>query len=140
MIWPTLLLAAAGLAAAPALAGGGPLERFAGGSRVLVVIAPQPSDPRLEEQRCLFAAARAGNVERDLVLVEGSGRGERAEALRSRFGIAPDAFRAILVGKDGRAKIVSSSPLRPERLFAEIDQMPMRRDEMRRRTSRRGDR
>jgi hypothetical protein len=37
------------------------------------------------------------------------------------------------VGKDGGEKLSSSKPLAAEKLFATIDAMPMRRDEMQRR-------
>jgi hypothetical protein len=54
--------------------------------------------------------------------------------LRSRFGATRAAFRVVLVGKDGGTKLAQSSPILPDALFGAIDAMPMRRDEMRRRT------
>ncbi|WP_375461381.1 DUF4174 domain-containing protein [uncultured Enterovirga sp.] len=124
------LLAASAALTSPAAADG--LDLLAWSSRALVVVAPSASDPRLAEQTRLYAAAARGARERDLVLVEGVGRDAAAEGLRRRFGVAPDAFVAILVGKDGGAKLRSAAPIPAERLFAEIDQMPMRQDEMRR--------
>ena len=56
-----------------------------------------------------------------------------ASALRARFGVANACFRAVLVGKDGGAKLSQSTPLYAARLFATIDAMTMRRDEMRNR-------
>lgn len=124
-----LLAASAALTASAAADG---LDRLLWRSRALVVVAPAVDDPRLAEQRRLYAAAARGARERDLVLVEGVGREAGAETLRRRFGVAPDAFAAILVGKDGGAKLQAAAPIPAERLFGEIDGMPMRRDEMRR--------
>jgi hypothetical protein len=39
----------------------------------------------------------------------------------------------VRIGKDGGDKLTSASPLDAARLFATIDAMPMRREEMRRR-------
>ena len=107
-----------------------PLAAYRWTSRVLVIVAPTSADPRLGQQRQLVRSAHAAFAERNLVWVEGVGLTEIADALRRRFGIEPDDFRAILVGKDGVAKLSSATPLTPDRLFAEIDAMPMRRDEI----------
>ena len=53
--------------------------------------------------------------------------------LRERLGLPADSFRAVLIGKDGGAKITAAAPIAPQRLFATIDAMPMRRTEMRER-------
>jgi hypothetical protein len=59
------------------------------------------------------------------------------DALRDRFGRnrkgAVDGFAALLVGKDGGVKRTSYEPLDTDDLFDQIDQMPMRRREMRER-------
>ena len=46
---------------------------------------------------------------------------------------APGRFAAVLVGKDGTVKHRSGEPVEPEYLYALIDQMFMRRREMRER-------
>ena len=102
---------------------------YAGRSRVLLVLAPR-DDARLAEQARLLAADPAGVTERNLVLVapdasEGNG-------LRRRYGVAPDAFAVLLIGKDGGVKLRSARPLALRGLFEAIDAMPMRRAEMRR--------
>ena len=99
-------------------------------ARLLVLFAPSAADPRLGAQRALVAEARAGLTERDLVVLEALG--VEGAALRRRFGLPADAFRAVLVGKDGEAKIVAAEPIPSRSLFSTIDAMPMRRDEMRR--------
>ena len=118
--------------AGQAAAGQDPLARYRQVARVLVLSAPDAGDRRLAEQRAALDAARAGLHERDLVVVEAVGAGRDAEAIRRQLGLPPDAFRAVLVGKDGGAKITAPEPIPPQRLFSTIDAMPMRRDEMRR--------
>jgi len=50
---------------------------------------------------------------------------------RERFRVGGSDFQVILVGKDGGVKYRSNEPVAPEVFFQEIDQMPMRRREMR---------
>ncbi|KQT47744.1 hypothetical protein ASG52_10770 [Methylobacterium sp. Leaf456] len=115
-----------------AMAAGDPLERYVWKARVLVVSAPDAGDARLAAQRQALASARTGLSERDLVTVEAVGGDAEAVAIRKPLGLPADAFRAVLVGKDGGAKLTSPEPIPPQRLFSTIDAMPMRKDEMRR--------
>ena len=78
----------------------------------------------------MFQSMRPGARERDLVLVEALDGTPDGAALRARFG--GHGFRAVLVGKDGGAKLDADHPLGPDDLFPLIDAMPMRRDETRR--------
>ncbi len=107
-----------------------PLQRYRGQARVLVAIAETAQDPRLVQQRHLFAAMGHGAAERDLVLLQGVGDAPQAVALRRLFNIE-SGFRAVLVGKDGTEKLNTATPVGPDRLFPLIDSMPMRQDEMR---------
>lgn len=131
MVWRAALTAAALMAGGPAGAGDGdPLAGYRWKSRVLVLAAPDSGDARLAAQRQALASVRAGSTERDLVTVEAVGPGAEARALRRRLGLPDDAFRAVLVGKDGGAKLTEAEPIPPQRLFSTIDAMPMRRDEV----------
>jgi len=116
-----------------------PLQRYIGTSRVLLVFAPGSDDAFLVEQRLVLASMAQGLSQRDLVVVEVVGSvvtgpampaGVSADALRRRFGVAASAFRAVLVGKDGGAKLSEAAPIGADRLFAVVDAMPMRRQEM----------
>ncbi len=127
----TALAASAVLGTMPARAAD-PLADYLWKQRVLLVSAAAADDPRLAAQRKIFATIRDGAKERDLTLVEAVGGGTRAVALRNKFGIVVDAFRVLLVGKDGGEKLRSDTPLGPDQLFPLIDAMPMRRNEMRR--------
>ncbi|SDG37655.1 protein of unknown function [Limimonas halophila] len=134
-----LAVAAMMLAALPAQAG---MERFTWANRPLVVLAPDADHPALGEQRAIAEAHAAGFRERDMVVVTLAGDGpvrvdgEPARdvdpaALRARFGVAHDAFRALLVGKDGTVKLSRGESIAADTLFRTIDAMPMRQREMR---------
>ncbi len=129
----TLGIAFALAGGAKGIAAPDPLAAHRGTSRILVVAAPDERDPALVAQREALAAARPALRERDLVVVEAVGTGTEAAALRRRLGLPERGFRAVLVGKDGGPKLTATEPVAPERLFATIDAMPMRRDEMRER-------
>lgn len=105
------------------------LQRFRGQSRVLLVFAPRDDDAALIRQRAIVGQARAAMDERDLVVIEVVGPGEEGAELRRRYNAAADQFRAVLIGKDGGAKLASADPLTARRLKDVIDAMPMRRNE-----------
>ena len=109
-----------------------PLDAYRWRARVLVLSAPEAGDVRLKAQRAALASARRGAAERDLVVLEAVGDGAEAAALRRRLALPAADFRAVLVGKDGGAKLTADAPIPPQTLFSTIDAMPMRRDEMRR--------
>ncbi|MBH8551856.1 DUF4174 domain-containing protein [Nostocaceae cyanobacterium CENA357] len=111
-------------------------------NRLLLVFAPSETSDFYQRQMQLFEEQKAGFPERDLVVVEmfteGAGRaGEKTldEAdvaqMQKQFNIAPQEFRTILIGKDGKSKRSDSYPVKPEVIFQEIDAMPMRQQEIR---------
>lgn len=112
-------------------------------ARPLYVFAGSEQDPRLQKQRAIVAGAEADLGERDVVVIfvvgarvtrpAGAAAGNSADDLRRSFSVPANAFRAILVGKDGGVKLSSPTPLTSSSLRSLIDAMPMRRDEMRRR-------
>ncbi|MCJ2083228.1 DUF4174 domain-containing protein [Methylobacterium sp. J-090] len=127
-----LLLLGVVLASSPASAAEDPLALHRWKARIVVISAPGPDDPLLARQRALLAAVPEGVRERDLVVLEAVGASAGARSLRARLGLPDGAFRVVLIGKDGGAKRNAATPLPAETLFATIDAMPMRRDEMRR--------
>ncbi|NIJ24948.1 DUF4174 domain-containing protein [Sphingomonas japonica] len=103
--------------------------------RVLIVFAGAASDRRLSEQRDALRAERSEIGDRDLTVVEVvadsvSGIRDYAPRLRAQFGVGRADFAAILIGKDGAAKLRSPRPVSTATLFATIDAMPMRRREI----------
>ncbi|MBM6595986.1 DUF4174 domain-containing protein [Microvirga pudoricolor] len=115
--------------------GGDPLSSYLWQKRILLVFAPGASDPQLREQRRIVAAADGAARDRDLVVIEVTGTGPGDVDLRRRFAPGAGGFRAVLIGKDGGAKLSSDTPLAAERWIETIDAMPMRRQEQRRQGS-----
>jgi hypothetical protein len=107
------------------------LDAYRERARVLVLSAPDAGDAQLKAQRAALDPVRGGVAERDLVVLEAVGSSAEARALRARLGLPSDRFRAVLVGKDGGAKLTAEAPIPPQTLFSTIDAMPMRRAEMR---------
>ena len=110
--------------------------------RLFLVFAPSPVDDRYVGQRRLLEGARGGFAERDLLrgdLFEretgtfdgGPVSPQHAAWAWERYGVEPGRFAAVLVGKDGTVKHRSDEPVEPVDLYAPIDEMPMRRREMR---------
>ena len=83
--------------------------------RVLIIDTPSMQAAPYRQQISAFDAAAAGLEERDLEVITQTS--------------AP-AFRVRLVGKDGGVKLDRSTPMTTDALFAVIDAMPMRQDEL----------
>ena len=113
-----------------------PLMRYIDHSRVIVVAAPGPSDEALRRQDTILRQAQPSLRQRDLVVVRALGSGGEADALRRAVRLEAGRFGVALVGKDGGVKLRSTRPITAEALFAIIDAMPMRRQEMRRKPDR----
>jgi hypothetical protein len=109
-----------------------PLDEFHWNSRVLVVVAPA-WDSDAEAQRRIFVSSGNGMSERQIVLAEACDDSERSRQARSRFSADGRHFQVFLVGKDGNTAVSSNKPLSADDLFAGVDAMPMRQDEMGRR-------
>ena len=119
--------------------------------RVLLVFAASDQDPRLEQQRTLFAREDAAFQERDLLLLElvGTEQGairrfgqqettqsmsaDAVEQMRDRFTVPLDTFAVVLIGKDGTEKVRFEAPAKPQAVYERIDAMPMRQREMKER-------
>ena len=111
-------------------------------NRLVFIFALNNANGLYRKQAALWSGKRAGLNERDIlrcnVFERGAGKiGDAplaigdANALRKQFKIRRGAFRLILVGKDGHTAFSTGKPVPAARLFALIDAMPMRRQEMR---------
>ena len=121
---------------------------FDGSSRIVVITARSGDAPALAEQRDELLKHASALTERDMVAfvilpgheieavhgpaptrsdVDAFVRRNPSSGLRdaSRFAVA-------LIGKDGGVKFRAERPVRAQELFALIDAMPMRRQEMKR--------
>ncbi|AWM34593.1 DUF4174 domain-containing protein [Hymenobacter nivis] len=107
-----------------------------GEHRFLLVGAPSTEHPDFKRQKALLAAAADQLQARDFqvldVFYDQLSPADRQ--LVQRLGLHPPAFGVVLVGKDGGAKRSSAKPLLPDDLFGTVDKMPMRQQEMRRRS------
>ncbi len=116
------------------------LARLRDQYRPLLIFAPGPNDPQLEIQMRTLQEHAAAVQDRNLAVIalpyqtpppsQLELSPADAEAARRRFGIEPDEFAVILLGKDGGQKLRSDKPVSMDRLAETIDAMPMRQDEM----------
>ena len=119
------------------------LAAYQGRKRPLVIFAPAADHPLLQRQRNDINGNRLALSDRDIVVVYvvaaavntefGSGPGMSGAALRTRFRVGEGAFRVLLIGKDGGVKLESAAPILHGDILSEIDRLPMRREEIRRR-------
>lgn len=118
------------------------LNKYKWENRVLLLFTPEANNGEYVKQKKYIAANAAGMPERDMVLIEVVGEGKvwidgkeqegvQGKQLREQFAIAPDAFTILLIGKDGTEKYRSKTAVPLEKIYALIDQMPMRQQEMR---------
>lgn len=110
------------------------LESLRDNHRALLVFAPSDQAPLYKQQVAILRAHTAEMNDRDLIAVPVLGQANEQLELRRRFHIAPSNFTVILIGKDGGEKLRRHIPISVEDLERNIDAMPMRRDEMRRKS------
>lgn len=110
------------------------LDELVWKKRVLLLFAPDTNDASFVEQKSIISKNAPGIRERDLVVMElvVGGREERSrQALLRKFKVPEQGYTLILLGKDGQEKFRSQQPVPMRQVFEIIDQMPMRRQEMR---------
>lgn len=126
------------LAPTPAIAQTSGLEIHRGKNRVLVIAVERFDQIALARQKQVLREGLAGLRDRDIVAFAMT-----RDAIAGIVGDVParpvtvpgspgakPAFEAILIGKDGGIKKRWRAPVSLEALFAVIDAMPMRRQEM----------
>ena len=136
-------LCGAALMASIAASGGEfDLKSYQNRNRLVFVFAPDKTSPLYRRQAALWNGKRAGMNERDIIRFNvferrlgktGGALPADAADLRKQFKIRRGVFRMVLVGKDGHTAFSSARPVSAARLFALIDAMPMRRQEMKER-------
>lgn len=95
--------------------------------RPVVVFGEGPDDPLFKRQIAALDAKAHALADYAIKVVPVT---QADAALRKKLGVAPRGFVVVLVGKDGGVKQTWREPVEPARLFALIDTMPMRRDEV----------
>ena len=118
------------------------LSQFQWKNRLLLLFAPNRNHPLFDVLQKSIATQQTEVADRDLVIFEilesGASRMDTsdidpqvAQSLRDKFDVRPGRFTVILVGKDGGIKLNRQDQTRLEDIFALIDAMPMRLEEMR---------
>ncbi|WP_170973362.1 DUF4174 domain-containing protein [Rhizobium sp. FKY42] len=117
------------------------LSQFRWNHRILVIFSDRSDDANYVQQMGALKGAQEAMAERDMLIISVVADAAAiidkpqlkldADGLRKRFGAEGRSFRAVLIGKDGGAKLSSSRPFTPAELFSTIDAMPMRQSEMR---------
>jgi hypothetical protein len=117
------------------------LKQYQWKSRLLFVFAPSPEDEQYQEQ--LEHLSNDNELaERDLIMFHlfksDSGFAderrlseEDVAGLQEKFSVEPKSFTVVLIGKDGAEKQRWTHAVERDDLFALIDDMPMRQQEMR---------
>ena len=112
-------------------------------SRLLLVFTPSPDDSLFNQQYCLLQEAKADLAERKLQLLLLTPQATTTELpflsapankeYYQQFQVPANAFTVILIGLDGGEKRrITNQVFQPQDLFATIDGMPMRRQEVQR--------
>lgn len=125
----------------PARAAAAELSDYLWQSRPLLVFSPTGNDPRLVETMRRIDASRCDFADRDMVLgrIVADGTStldgnvvdtEQSQRLRSEFGIGATGFSVVLIGKDGGEKLRVNDIPELSAIYAVIDGMPMRGNEM----------
>lgn len=124
-----------------------PLKRYLWENRLWVVFADTSSAPSIRKVESAIKAHKAGLAERHMVVIavyrdrvetlfkntaseDIRGGNALAQNLRRRLDVKAGQLRSFLIGKDTGVKSVSDVH-RAIELFAQIDRMPMRRQEIR---------
>jgi hypothetical protein len=112
-------------------------------NRVLLVFAPDADSTLYLRQQETLSDAEPGLNERDVVVIsvledivsmkERPAEPVSADDLRGAHDVLPHQFRVVLIGKDGGVKLRQEEPILAADLFALIDSMPMRKQEIGRR-------
>lgn len=122
------------------------LDQYRWKNGLVLIFAPYSVDASYQKQKKELAGKAHELEERDIIIFEllESGKStidnlpltdEQQSYLKKEFEIPDDDFMFFLIGKDGTAKLRSNETVSMDNLFTLIDSMPMRREEMRRKSS-----
>ena len=121
------------------------LNQYTWKNRLLFVFAPHNNHPLLIDLKDDLSAQKEEIVDRDLIVFEilengssyiGTTRIDNkvAQHILQKFEPVPGRLTVVLVGKDGGAKLRHIDQVQLDEIFSIIDAMPMRREEMRRKS------
>ncbi len=118
-----------------------PITKYKWEKRVLIVSAGSPTSVGYKRQEQLLSRGKKGMKERDLIIYkmykdhwigpDGTPlNDEEAIAIKRAYNLSADIFSVVLVGKDGSVKMRKDDLVSTREIFALIDSMPMRKQEM----------
>ncbi|CCH51641.1 hypothetical protein BN8_00580 [Fibrisoma limi BUZ 3] len=102
--------------------------------RILVVYTPSDQSADYKQQKEILASETSGLNDRDMLIIDAlENQLSIADKtyLRDDLNVKSSNFAVVLIGKDGGVKIRQTKPLPTKSLFATIDGMSMRQQEMR---------
>ncbi|WBP93298.1 DUF4174 domain-containing protein [Mycolicibacterium neoaurum] len=119
----------------------GELDGYLWNHRPLLVFAPSADDARLIETLVRIESSRCEFTSRDMVLAQVLADGtstldgrvleaDGARQLADRYGVRDNTFAVLLIGKDGAQKWRVDTVPNLQTVYAVIDGMPMRGQEM----------
>ncbi len=100
--------------------------------RIVLLFGDDEESPEIVKMRDALAEREDEVEDRDIVVFVVPLDEERGRTLAERWGIELGRFTYLLIGKDGTEKDRSNDVVEPDEIFALIDTMPMRRQEMKR--------
>ena len=135
------LLTTAAVAGWSGRAAGTPFPDKQWNRRLFLIFAPSDDHAGFKRMRAQTRNANFTRRDLDLVTVTGDTVRENGEPiaeptareLRRVYGVPAGAFEVRLVGKDGGVKLARAGAVRMDEVYALIDSMPMRQEEMRQR-------
>ena len=98
--------------------------------RKLLLVTDNIQNTQFLEQENILQSDSSGVAERDLTITTITPSNNKA--LYSKWMNNSVGFRLILIGKDGGEKFTSDIPISCKHLYAIIDSMPMRQQEIKR--------
>jgi Domain of unknown function (DUF4174) len=98
--------------------------------RRILIFAPDSANVSFKNQNRIFEKEEKGCVERDII-VEYHTLKSKGNALFDKYNVSKSGFTLLLIGKDGSVKMRSKEVIAAARIYALVDAMPMRKDEMR---------
>jgi hypothetical protein len=121
------------------------LDAYQWKNRIILLFAPSSDSDAYKRQMREFEGQGDGILDRDLIILKLFENGESrfgdtslservAPQMRRQFNVGEGKFSIFLMGKDGTIKLRSTVPVSVSEIFSLIDAMPMRQEEMRRKT------
>jgi Domain of unknown function (DUF4174) len=98
--------------------------------RRILIFAPDSANVSFINQNRIFQKEDAACVQRDII-VEYYVFKSRGVRFFDKYQVSKNDFTLLLIGKDGFVKLRSKEVMTAERIYALVDAMPMRKDEMR---------